>query len=125
MDRSQDEIDILTITPMLNTPPPMSWATYCEIFVSAIESNTLYYPNMYKRYKDLTRTYEERLISKEQYLNEHLVYAVTRTSKYIARILRHEAVYWLSRSERQDKKSWSMLLKARQGILPESLDSMR
>ena len=84
MNRDRDEIDVLAITPMLNDPPPMSWATYCDIFVNAIEGDEMYYPNMYKRYKDLTRAYEERLISREQYSKEHLVYAVERTSKYLA-----------------------------------------
>ena len=101
MDRSQDEIDILTITPMLNTPPPMSWATYCEIFVSAIESNTVYYPNMYKRYKDLVRAHEEKKITHEQFSQEKLVYAVEGTSRYLARILRFDAVMWFTAAQRQ------------------------
>ena len=50
MNRDHDEIDVLAITPMLNDPPPMSWATYSDVFVSAIESNEVAYPNMYKRY---------------------------------------------------------------------------
>ena len=92
--KQRDEIDVLAITPMLNDPPPMSWATYCDIFVSAIDGNEVFYPNMYKRYKDLTRACEERLITREQYTREPLVYAVERTSKYLARIFRREAVYW-------------------------------
>ena len=101
MDRSQDEIDILTITPMLNTPPPMSWATYCEIFVSAIESNTVYYPNMYKRYKDLVRAHEEKKITHEDLSQEKLVYAVEGTSRYLARILRFDAVMWFTAAQRE------------------------
>ena len=101
MNRENDEIDVFAVEPMLKDPPPMTWATYCDIFVSAIEGNEVFYPNMYRRYKDLTRACEERLITREQYTREPLVYAVECTSKYLARILRHEAVYWLSREEGQ------------------------
>ena len=89
MDRSNDEVDVLAIRPMLSEPSPMTWTTYCDVFVSAIEStNEVFYPNMYKRYRELTKAYEEKLITWEQYNKEPLVYAVKNTSsKYIAKIL--------------------------------------
>ena len=47
MNRDNDEIDVLAITPMLSDPSPMSWATYCDVFVGAIESSDeVFYPNM-------------------------------------------------------------------------------
>ena len=63
MDRSRDEIDVLAIAPMMSTPPPMTWAAYCEIFVSAIEIKEMYYPNMYARYKALVKAFNERKIT--------------------------------------------------------------
>ena len=47
MNRDHDEIDVFAVEPMLNDPPPMTWTTYCDIFVSAIEGNEVFYPNMY------------------------------------------------------------------------------
>ena len=99
MDRSNDEVDVLAVPPMLSEPSPMTWTTCCDVFVSAIEStNEVFYPNMYKRYRELTKAYEEKLITWEQCNKEHLVHAVKRTSKYLAQVLRHEAVTWLSRA---------------------------
>ena len=40
---------------------------------------------MYRRYRELTRAYEEKLITWEQYNEEPLVYAVKGTSKYLAK----------------------------------------
>ena len=109
MHPSSDEVDVLAVPQMLSVPSPMSWATYCELFVSALESvDKEFYPNMYRRYRELTRAYEEKLITWEQYNEEPLVYAVKGTSKYLAQVLRFEAVNWLSRKERQEQ-TWDAL----------------
>ena len=38
MDNSNDEVDVLKVPTMLSDPSPMTWATYCDVFVSAVES---------------------------------------------------------------------------------------
>ncbi len=89
MDRSNDEVDVLAIPGMLSVPAPMSWAAYCGQFVDALESpQKEFYPNMYRRYRELTKAYEEKLITHEQFSSEPVVYAVKGTSKFLAKILR-------------------------------------
>ena len=68
MDRSSDEVDVLAVPGMLSVPAPMSWATSCELFIDSLESpQKEFYPNMYRRYRELTKAYEEKLITHEQY----------------------------------------------------------
>ena len=65
----------------------------------------MYYPNMYTRYKNLVRAFNEGKITIHQFSREPLVFAVENTSKVLARILRFEAATWFTAEERQ-AKTW-------------------
>ena len=107
MDRSSDEVDVLAVPQMLSVPAPKSWATYSELFVGALESpQKEFYPNMYRRYRELTRAYEEKLITHEQYNAEPLVYAVKGTSKFLPRSF--DSRQWSgSRGQKDRNKPWT------------------